>query len=364
MRPRKVPAPRRWATTVAALAVVMASAGCTSTPPGNYGQEEGVSRTSPNGQWFGGYIDVTLTPGLRLQDLPKQGSVTTVLSFISAHPQKPCEPTWDGTHTLDEAGGRLDVDAQVDPYRAAGNDVAVSFGGQLGKELSGTCTDTAALVKAYTKVISRYGLDTVDFDVEGTGLADRAAAERRAAAAAKLQAARPNRNPLKVWLTLPVSLDGLTPDGEKSITAMLDAGVDLAGVNIMVMDFEPLDPGKTMLNAATMAAESTHQTLTALYERAGKPLDTAAVWRRMGLTPMIGTNDVKGQTFTLADAAGLNSYAAERGMGRISMWSLNRDKACTASSQPEPGSNASNSCSGTKQVPGKFASVLGKSFTG
>jgi chitinase len=145
---------------------------------------------------------------------------------------------------------------------------------------------------------------------------------------------------------------------------MLDAGVELAGINIMVMNFEPLAPGRTMLDAAKSAAEATHQTLDGLYRNAGKPLDDAALWNRMGLTPMIGENDVKGQVFTLADAEGLNSFGLERGIGRMSMWSSNRDTACSSASPREPGSNASSSCSGVAQEPGMFAGALGKSFTG
>ncbi len=349
---------------LAVSAVVALAAACTTVPPGNYGQEEGTNKINPTQPWFGGYLDPTLSQSVRLSDLPAHGTVTTLLSFVSAHPKVACQPSWDGVYTLDQAGSKLAVDAQVDAYRSAGNDVAVSFGGQRGKELSVACTNEDALVKAYSRVISKYGLDALDFDVEGIGLADQAAAQRRAAAAARLQAARPKGSPLKVWLTLPVSMEGLTPDGEASVTTMLDAGVDLTGVNIMVMNFEPLAPGQTMLDAAKAAAEATHQTLGLLYRKAGKPLDDTALWNRIGLTPMIGANDVKGQVFTLADAQGLNSYAVQRGVGRMSMWSLNRDAACTAGHRSEAGSNASSGCSGVAQQPGMFAKVLGKSFTG
>ncbi|NUU30111.1 chitinase [Arthrobacter sp. C9C5] len=364
MQWRHRPRSRSRSGVLAASAVVLAVAACSPAPPTNYGQEPRTSQPALGPQWFGGYLDVTLSPSLRLQDTALHGAATTVLSFIGAHPKDTCQPSWDGVHTLDQTGAKLSVDSQITSFRKAGNDIAVSFGGQLGKELAETCTDLGALVKAYTAVITKYGLDTLDFDVEGAGLSDHAAAERRAAAAAKLQAERPAVNPLKVWLTLPVSMEGLTTDGEKSVTAMLDAGVELAGINIMVMDFEPLAPGQTMLAAAKSAAEATHQTLRALYEKAGKPLEDAALWQRIGLTPMIGMNDVKGQVFTLADAEGLNSFAVERGIGRMSMWSLNRDFACTSSSRPEEGSSASSNCSGVTQAPGMFAKLLGKSLTG
>ncbi len=40
-----------------------------------------------------------------------------------------------------------------------------------------------------------------------------------------------------MWLTLPVSPNGLTADGLRVVDQMLSAGVDLAGVNGMTMDF-------------------------------------------------------------------------------------------------------------------------------
>jgi chitinase len=87
----------------------------------------------------------------------------------------------------------------------------------------------------------------------------------------------------------------------------------------------------------------------------GKPLGAAALWNKIGLTPMIGTNDVQGQVFTLDDAAGLNSFAQERGVGRISIWSLNRDTGCESQLR----NGVSNSCSGVDQEPGMFAELLG-----
>lgn len=313
--------------------------------------------------WFGGYLDVTVLPGLRLQEMPANGKTTPLLSFITSDPKNPCQPSWGGFYDLEQAGQKLDLDRQLQSFRGAGNDAAASFGGQLGPELATTCTDGDALVEAYASVITRYGLNTVDFDVEGPALKDREAAKRRAAAAARLQADRPPGSPLYVWLTLPVSVGGLTSDGQASVAAMLEAGVHLAGVNIMTMNFGPLAPGQSMLAAARNAAEGTHGQLAAVYAQAGKPLDAASLWKRIGLTPMIGVNHVQGQVFTLADAEGLNSFAVEKGIRRVSMWSANRDTSCPSTGQqPVPGD--STHCSGVEQEPGAFAKVLGKSYTG
>jgi chitinase len=103
--------------------------------------------------------------------------------------------------------------------------------------------------------------------------------------------------------------------------------------------------------------------LKELYGKAGKPLDDAALWNRIGLTPMIGHNDVPDQVFSREDAAGLNAFAVERGVGRMSMWSLNRDNPCDPAQQSQSTSAVSHNCSGLEQEPGMFAKVLGQSFT-
>ena len=61
---------------------------------------------------------------------------------------------------------------------------------------------------------------------------------------------------------------------------MLEAGVELAGVNLMTMNFGPLGSGQAMLTAGIGAAEATHRVLAALYEKAGKPLEPAALWQQ------------------------------------------------------------------------------------
>ena len=117
-----------------------------------------------------------------------------------------------------------------------------------------------------------------------------------------------------------------------------------------------------MLDASIRAAEGSHRTLTGIYGRAGQPLEAEALWKRIGLTPMIGQNDVPDQIFTLEDAQGLNAFAQERGVGRMSMWSLNRDLGCSSLDQVQLPSVATHSCSGLEGHPGMFAEALGRGF--
>ncbi len=308
-------------------------------------------------KWFGGYVDVTLEPEAALASQPQSGKALAVMAFITSGRTEPCEPMWGGTYSLDQAGAKLGLDRQVEGFRDSGHDVAVSFGGQQGLELAAACSDTESLQKAYSSVITRYDLNVIDLDVEGIGASEVAVAERRAAVIMKIQADRPSGNPLQVWLTLPVSRNGLTPAAALSVRTMLEAGVSVAGINLMVMNFGPLPAGVSMLDASTAAAERTHNALQEVYSKAGRSEGPADLWNRIGLTPMIGVNDVEANVFTLEDARALNAYALSKGIGRLSMWSYNRDVAC---SSPEIG--VSHSCSGIAQERGDYAKLLGASF--
>jgi chitinase len=71
---------------------------------------------------------------------------------------------------------------------------------------------------------------------------------------------------------------------------------------------------------------------------------------------MIGQNDIDDEVFTIDDAVGLASYAVERGLGRVSTWSINRDQPCGASFADV--AVHSNTCSGVEQEPLEFAAVF------
>jgi chitinase len=96
--------------------------------------------------------------------------------------------------------------------------------------------------------------------------------------------------------------------------------------------------------------------LSDLYLRLGVKLTSPQVWSRLGATPMIGQNDVDAERFTVADARGLASYAVDKGLGRVSMWSLNRDAGCRGTF-----TNVvvhSNTCSGVSQDALAFSLVF------
>lgn len=281
--------------------------------------------------WFAAYVDVTSKPTYAFESkVPAAGSKGAVLAFIVADTAKTCMPSWGTHYTLDAAAEGLDLDRRIARFQQQGGKIAISFGGALNSELALACDDHDKLFDAYRSVIDRYNVSTIDLDLEGDSLRNGDAAVRRAQAVARLQKfySEKGKN-LVVWLTLPVSPQGLTQEGTDAVAHMLAEGVDLAGVNVMTMDYGGSRDSKiSMYEASRSALHETHRQLGILYQNAGVSLESASLWAKIGATPMIGQNDVANEVFTMGDAALLNAYAVQQGVGRMSMWSANRDIPC------------------------------------
>lgn len=317
-----------------------------------------------NKSWFAAYVDVTSRPTYDFEQLGETSTPNAVLSFIVSSKDDVCVPSWGAAYTMDEARVEFDLDRRIARLRQRGGNVAVSFGGLKNDELALTCTDEDKLLDAYRAVVTRYGIDTIDLDLENEGLTNLEAGERRANVISRLQKERwKNGKSLAVWLTLPVAPQGLTVKGTDAVSQMLKSGVDLAGVNVMTMDYSnSKNKGQTMQNASEKALIETHRQLGILYKLSGFNLSNATLWKKIGATPMIGQNDIPDEIFSLKDAIGFNKFTVSKGIGRMSMWSANRDIAC--------GGNyvdtkvVSDSCSGVEQDRLEFSVVLSKNFDG
>lgn len=311
------------------------------------------------GTWFAPYVDVTEPSELHFEDLGANPAGDAVLGFVVASRDGACAPTWGTYYDLDGAARSLDLDRRIERSRQRGDDILVSFGGLANSELATRCTSDDALRAAYAAVIRRYALSTIDFDVEGDALADAAANARRSRVVKSLQdSARASGQELAVWLTLPVATNGLSSTGLAIVDSMLAAKVDIAGVNVMAMDFGASKPNTTsMIDAMREALDATFRQLDGAYRRAGLRLSTRDLWRKVGITPMIGQNDVRAEQFTVEDARSVLALAEQLGLGRVSMWSANRDQACGA--QLDLGT-VSNSCSGVLQKPQEFGQTFSR----
>lgn len=110
---------------------------------------------------------------------------------------------------------------QIDALRAAGGDVKISFGGASGIEPAQACTSADALATEYGAVVDAYGLKYVDFDIEGSAVAEPASIALRSQALVKLQQSHPG---LRISLTPPVLPTGLDANGLNVVNAAKNAG--------------------------------------------------------------------------------------------------------------------------------------------
>lgn len=314
--------------------------------------------------WFASYVDVTATPTFPFEQPRSDADKNIVLSFIVADPNNSCEPSWGAAYSLDQAQADLDLDRRLARLQQLGGELTASFGGLINEELATVCTDQDQLVAAYEKVLDRYNIRALDFDIEGTALKDKESIDRRATAVATLQQRRAQAGePISVWLTLPVTPKGLTPDGTDTVAAMLDAGVELSGLNVMTMDFGASKPAnQSMSDASISALEATHRQLGVLYKQVDLPLGAATLWSKLGVTPMIGQNDELAEVFGLDDARLVNSFVQEKGVGRVSMWSANRDVTCGPNYYDV--TRVSDSCSGIDQGDLSFVTILSQGIDG
>lgn len=315
-----------------------------------------ASAASASSTWFAPYVDTTLTPALQFQDPSVSPARQVVLGFVVADKAQPCSPSWGGAYSLERAADGLNLDRRVAQLQNEGSAAVVSFGGAANTELAVACTDVDALTKAYASVVERYHVSTIDLDLEGSALDDEAATARRTKAVVALQQAAARRGkPLNVWLTLPVDTNGLQGNALSVVRAAVSGGLQVAGVDVMTMEFGAAPDG--MAAASIRALQETHRQVTAIYRANGTRLSAEQVWRRLGATPMIGQNDAPTQLFTVDDAQQLTAFATQQGLGRLSMWSLNRDSPC--GTQFARVGVHSLTCSGAKQTRLGFSEVFG-----
>lgn len=313
--------------------------------------------------WFASYVDVTARPVYAFEQLGSTETPNVVLSFIVSSKQDPCIPTWGAYYNMDEAFKELDLDRRIARLQQKGGNVAISFGGLLNDELAVKCQDPDKLLSAYKQVIERYKIDTIDLDLESSSMGDSEANIRRAKVIAKLQSERRSEgNSLAVWLTVPVAPSGLTINGTSIVSEMLSNDVDLAGVNVMTMDYGESKGSMDMFEASKSALLETHRQLSILYKLVENEQSAFIIWQKLGATPMIGQNDVEDEVFSLENAKSFNEFAITQNLGRMSMWSANRDLPCGENYVDTK--SVSDSCSGVNSEKLSYSVTLSQGFDG
>jgi hypothetical protein len=285
---------------------------------------------------FAPYVDFTAWPpydllraatntGLRYASL---GFIVADLSQNASNAPAANVPAWGGYTAYSAASGyRL---SDLNAFRNLGGDFIVSFGGAAGTELAAYLTDTNRLNTAYQSVITTYSATRIDFDIEGAWVADSASVNRRSGVLAALQAdAAASHRTLQISFTLPVLPSGLTSDGLALLRSAISCNVNITCVNIMAMDYGDSaapNPSGHMGDYAIGAATNLFSQLKTLYQASNQTRTDAQLWQMIGVTPMLGVNDVQSEVFDQSAASQLTAYGQTRNFNLLAFWSMNRDQ--------------------------------------
>ena len=165
----------------------------------------------------------------------------------------------------------------------------------------------------------------VDFDLEsGQSAAQIQALVDRVKVA---QASDKYKN-LRYSFTLPTiaGADGssLSSIGETTLAAIQNDSLQGYFINLMVMDYGAPDPSVCVVQngACQMGASAVlaAQNLQAKYK---------VPFSQIELTPLIGGNDVQGETFTVDDVTTMMAFVRANGVSGVHYWALDRDVDCT-----------------------------------
>jgi len=223
-------------------------------------------------------------------------------------------------------------------FAAAGGRPLISFGGTFGYYIETACSEDEAFNLMEQTMLSS-GIRRFDFDIEGLHVNDTAESARRARILARLQAKYPD---LEVTLSLPGWLNGFSQQGIDVVRSSIAAGVRVDRVIVMAQSFGQSSVSSmagSYGQAVIMTFQAGAQQMASLFPNKS----TAQLYAMMGVTPMIGRND-DGGVFTLGDASTVANFVRNNGVGMLSWWSFQRDRA-----QPYDGFADLNAYSGVAQ---------------
>ncbi|KAI2800446.1 hypothetical protein BLOT_012952 [Blomia tropicalis] len=275
-----------------------------------------------------------------------------IFAFVLATTDGQCIPTWDGLKSQRVEDDRKVLE-MIGKVRSHGGDVSISFGGYNGVELGHVCRSPEQLASAYQLVIDKYGLTHVDFDIEGDdlGAVDEELKRFHAIKILKHNAQTKGRQ-LHVTLTMPCTTVGLSELGKAEIKRAISVQQDLIDL-YKIMAFDYGGPGGSMSDSVIQIMEMIHQQIGSLRT----DLNVEQIYEHMGIILMNGHTDQPSEMFTLDTFEHVMNYARTKHYGRLSYWSLNRDRPCPS------GKNfgwAAGTCSSIVQTPWQFTKIIAK----
>jgi chitinase len=256
---------------------------------------------------------------------------------------------WNGVSASDFAS------ANVKSFVSAGKKYIVSTGGAGANFTCSSDSNFAKFIKAYYSA----NMIGVDFDIENTQ--SQSDVNNLVERVVNAQKTYPD---LRYSFT--VATDGgneaqsLGNYGKMVMSAIKKYGLKNYTINLMTMDFTDSgqeDPSLCVMTSNRLcemgkstiaAAESLHNYWKVPYSQ-------------IELTPMIGGNDSHDETFTIADASTISTFAVQNKLGGIHFWSFERDRDCAPAKSDNDSSDTCNNYgkAGTLGYTKAFLSDLG-----
>ena len=286
---------------------------------------------TPNAPWpahvYAPYVDFTLNTLPDLAGLAKnQGVNHFTMAFVVSKDANTCLPTWGTAYNINNYAQY----SRIKALREAGGDVMVSIGGANNSPLAAACKNVSDLEQHYYDIVDNLNLNVLDFDIEGTWVADHDSINRRNEAVKAVQDKwKTEGRSVGIWYTLPILPTGLTDDGLYVLNDAKAKGVNLAGVNVMAMDYGNSicqSVGTEGQNIHGKCATSALENLFSQLKQIFTDKSDDEINAMLGVTPMNGYNDVQGEVFYLSDANFVMDDAKKRNLGMIGMWSMMRDQ--------------------------------------
>ncbi|KDN87893.1 carbohydrate-binding protein [Kitasatospora cheerisanensis] len=249
------------------------------------------------------------------------------LAFILAQGSS-CSPAWGGTSSIDSD---TTMPAVIQTIRNKGGDVSVSVGGYGGTKLGQTCGTPEATAAAYQKVVTKYGLKAIDFDLEEPEYENTAAIHNEIGAARILQQNNPG---LYVSITTAGTNAGTGWFGTQMLLEAKSQGFTPNNYSIM-----PFDGGFSGAAAQTDALVKFNQILQSTFG-----WNEATAYAHEGVSMMNGRTDAA-EYFRQADFQTVLDFATAHKLARYTYWSVNRDRQCPGTVDP----GLSGSCSSVAQ---------------
>jgi hypothetical protein len=270
---------------------------------------------------FSPYKDITINMNWNTNVISSAvtGAITPVTQVMPAH-----NTTLTWAFATGECGSEgwagltpAEVATNVQLFVSAGKKYIISTGGQAGVFTCGSDAGFDTFIQRYVSA----NMVGVDFDIEGGQ-----SASIISNLVARVMAAEAKYPNLRFSFTLATlggnASPGLNSLGTTVLSAIKSAGLTNYYFNLMTMDYGSTGAGNcAVVNGACEMGQSAINAAELLHNM-GVP------YSQIELTPMVGGNDTQSETFTIADAQTISSYALQKGLAGIHFWSFDRDVDC------------------------------------